>query len=733
MFCRKGLTTVEEIDTKIAIENIPSTPPRHEASTAILHPSPGALSEMSGTTAISSFTMVEADLLEPRIMMRKLPKLYEVLEEFMNHLVPEDAQIEDDHKHIRNLQMPDSDFSADYRVYDEEATIHLNHFRGEHQRYIQLRAVRRAFLGPNRDSDASQCGLDLVLYMANLLIFAKQMIHSNRGDKDTFTVLRELENLFPSLFLPKLISGGDPSSSQAGDSALLQETFELALELRTQFAIIVLERSSSQDSIDPEGVLDDVFFQSGALGSHALIQGWSVSALGGEESTLPRAFEDKVIERINVIREFFPTDDESIQRGDFVDLDGLGANFPWDSLVLRLLGWVRLRNRELQSAIGTQGGIANILAKLKAEMEQPDAVVQAASALRESPRKKRSSFGRNRRRSSRKFDPNADINTLIVDKLIAKERGSTVLLQASKRDPQPESLMPREAPAVLPPSSKHNPQPEREIQEEVPTVPEEQVDWEPPIDYEMQRIDDDVEEPGDGMADPSQPPQSTADHLKLWKQGKKPDKENRATSFFDRQPTARRVEFGDGFDTQPTPESSSKSKHPQPSPKKRPRAVTESDSDDDVFETRPRNNARVQQQREQVKRFRAAPTSSVAPPSHQPRTRDEDVDFQPPAQEDSPSEPEALERMQDAPPRSTYAEQRDLARVNFRTLAGKQRKPRAEWTEEAEEALAEYMALYPRGYSAILKHDRIAHGLLQDRTQINLKDKVRNMAIIMIK
>ena len=63
-----------------------------------------------------------------------------------------------------------------------------------------------------------------------------------------------------------------------------------------------------------------------------------------------------------------------------------------------------------------------------------------------------------------------------------------------------------------------------------------------------------------------------------------------------------------------------------------------------------------------------------------------------------------------------------------------ERKARQEWSNEAVEAFCEYMKLYPAKYSAILKYDE-AEGrhMLEGRTQVNLKDKARNMALNMIK
>jgi hypothetical protein len=738
------LATVEEVDTQLDIDDVPNTPPQHELPIAVPHSSPGAASQMSGTTAISSFSMVEAEFLEPRFMIRKLRKLYETSEEFLDHLVPMHASLDDDHQNIRAMQMPDSDFSADYRDFDAEATVYLNGFRGEHQRYISRKAVHRALFGPNLD--ASRCGLDLVLFAANLLIFAKQAIHSDRREKESWDALRELDNSFPAFFLSKLVPGSDSATFSRGDSIMLRDTFDLALELRTQLAILHLERSSAEDHFNPDDALDEVFFQSTTEGDGALIQGWNNSALGGDGIALPQHFQGKIIERMNKIREFFPTDEESLQRGDMPDIDGLGDNFPWESLVLRLLGWVRSRNKELRQAIDDHGGINSIVAKVKTEVEQPNPTEAAPPAARDPPPKKKASFGDRRRKSTGK-----SLDLGVVDRLKAKERAKAAYPQPPP--PAPQQEIDAEEPAHVAPEVVVQEEddevaatpalPEVNAQNEAPFIPDEeerQDEWLAPIDNEPEDIVEELQEPVEEVAGPSRPPQSTAETLSLLKQRKRPDKENRAASLFERQANAQRVEFGDGFgdDTQPPPQPSQKGKEPQRAlPTKRRRPVEESDDDDDdVFETTSRT-ARVQEQRERAKGVRVEPTSSNAPPSHQPRPRD-DLFVQQNEQDESASENEAPEISDAVPPRSTFADQRALARANHRPVIvnrqrHKPRKPRTAWSAREEQALIEYMEKYPRGYAQILQHDEDTHGLLQDRTQVNLKDKARNMAIIMIK
>jgi hypothetical protein len=164
------------------------------------------------------------------------------------------------------------------------------------------------------------------------------------------------------------------------------------------------------------------------------------------------------------------------------------------------------------------------------------------------------------------------------------------------------------------------------------------------------------------------------------------------------------------------------------------------ESEDDAFETDDRT-ARVQERRQKApvtKKVRIDPASSAAPPSHQPPPQQdvEDEDVSGPAQDESISENEAPDMTEEAPP-STYQAQHRLAKQNIAMppLAKRtERKPRTDWSSREENAFAEYMAMYPAKYAAILRHDlEQGYKVLQERTQVNLKDKARTMAINMIK
>jgi len=479
------LTVVEEMDTQVALEEeeddvAPRTPTRSQPGDPAPFRSPGAASEMSGTTAISSFSMVEAECLESKFILRHLRQLCDSTGEFLEHIAPASGTIRDDLRNMQEMQKPGSGYVEDYNDYDDEVNLHLKHFKSEEYSYIHVRALHRALFGTSERMAASQTGLDLILYQANLLIFAKQMMYSNRDDKRIWDVLRQLDNTFPGQFMHSLERGAQPTT--AGESALLKETFELALELRTQLAILVLQKSVDNPECMPDEMVSEIFFRSES--SQAIdgspIRGWNVSALGGDDSSLSKELQDHVVKRLNEIREYFPVDDASIQRGELVDIERLKADFPWEPTILRLLQWVRLRRSELDAVIESLGGSITIARKVKQTFEEPQPVLEQAPAQQESPQIKRISFG-GRRRSKRKFDPNAPLDLDVMDMWEARERDSGVHFEVNAaRQEQTETLV---EPVV------------QEIQEEQPILEYQQEDLQPLLgDDEQQSEEQPVEE-----------------------------------------------------------------------------------------------------------------------------------------------------------------------------------------------------------------------------------------------
>ena len=744
------LTMVEEMDSQVALDLVPApaTPTRIDLDDQTLFRSPGAASQMSGTTAHSSLSLIEADILEPKFIVRHMGKLCEAADEFLDHVAPDNGTIEVDLHNIREMQKPDSDFVEEYRDFEITLHVHLKHFKGEERSYIHNRAVHQALFGPNGDAVAAQTGLDLILYTTNVLVFAKQMIYSDRSTREVWDALRQMDNSFPSQFMHSLISGAQPTS--AGESALVTDTFDLALELRTQLAILVLQRAAQESQFDPEEVLNEVFMLQDA--GVSVLRGWNASALGGEDSALPQDFQDRVTKQLDAVRAFFAPNAKSLENGQLIDLEGLSSNFPWEAAVLRLLDWARHRHIELRKTIEQVGDAKKILKRVTTAMENLQSSIEntnAAPALRQSPRKKRTSFGRDRRRSSRRFDPNAPVDARAIEALKARENETGVIfeIEAVRSAQEVEPTQPATEEGLI----------------AQPVPDDQQDDWQPILGDDLEQpeatlVGDPtlVEEAEQDVSKtiPPGPPSSTADMVKMLKAPSRAEKENR--SFFDRQPTAVSVAFGEGFDdSQPTPGPSNKTKgkaraEAAPS-RKRGRDDNDDDDEDDAFgkDVRTASDQQVNERRRQApvaKKVRLN-SSLEAPPSHQP-LRSTASQMEEPEQDESTSEKEAPEMSEDAPngvmeapsetrntpPISSHQEVRQLAAENSLYQRRRQeRQPRRQWSAAAEEALVGYMERFPQGYADILKADLAESKILQEWSQVNLKDKVRNMAVTMIK
>ena len=790
------LTVVEEVDTEIALDKAPATPQRIDIPPPMEQQtfrSPGAISQMSGTTAISSFSMIEAEFLEPKYMVKHIRKLHDSADDFLGHLVPRAGSMQDDLSNIRELLKPDSDFAEDYHDFDDELKVHLKHFKGEESNYINVRAVHRALFGSYNDVGAVQSGINPVLCLANILILAKQMIVSNRSEKGVLDRLRQLDSSFPVPFVHSFVKQG--STTAVGDSALLEETFSLALELRTQLAVLSLEQSSSDADFEPQEALDAIFLNSDVSHDGDLLRGWNIAGLSSENNSLPQNLKERIVDRYNLLREFLFTDS---QNGNVVDLEGLSSQFPWEATVLELLSWVRHRRNELSASIDAVGGSAVILANIKQAREAPQpAPEEARPAPRDSPRKKRLSFGRHRRRSSRKFDPNAPIDPRTISALKATERDSGVFFNPKDAPSQDVFVQVAEEEDLAQQVVVEQPEAEDHAQQAVveqPEVEEETVDpqTERSLDEQIEQIANEnleatseEEQPQgdatlvageDEFADietivPSGPPKSTQEMLTALKTVQPTGKENRkGARFVDRQPNAVRVEFGDGWNSsQPTPGPSTRvldkgKQRADPPPsvsRKRARERDDDDDDEDAFQAEDRS-AKAQERRPKApvsKKPRVEPPSS-APPSHQPvratpQTRapagKEQLRLPPSRQrapapsapkssrvvvEEDDSASSASDPAPEGPPRSGFQAQAQLARDEM-AARGRQaaRQSRRTWDLDQEEAFIYYMRECNGSYSYIKKYDQGPEGYnqLADFSQVNLKDKARSMAITMIK
>ena len=214
-------------------------------------------------------------------------------------------------------------------------------------------------------------------------------------DGDLLDALVTADQDFASPFVRGFTRSG--AKPQTGYSALVSETFEFALELRTQLLVIMLntENPTQDDAADMiRGTMlnfdedaDDYEEEMGAMQSLQTALSRSRYAAGWEHLD-PHAFEtdkyaERIVQRTEEIRRllFSGIDNPFVDTSASLDsgLVRLQERFPREQFQKHLLKWSNLRLSEIDDSIRKLGGIDEIVGALEDEIRQrldnPDAYV----------------------------------------------------------------------------------------------------------------------------------------------------------------------------------------------------------------------------------------------------------------------------------------------------------------------------------------------------------------------
>ena len=335
-----------------------------------------AASEFSGTIASSQGAEEAADL-DVDFAMESLPDLWTEATKVLKKAVPLGASVEQQLQIIRDLKHPGSAIGRTFnRALQQLKALHEDPFHADNNSYINHEIVLRSLFGDAFAAVPLQSNPNDVIFKANLAIFAADVLLSEHDGSKTSERFQSLDLEFPQLFLSAL---KDPRSSDStagsGSSTLLQDTFELALELRTQNAIMLLKSQRHRSSFDPDYILAQNFLNGPPqrlgplLGreealQQASIRGWQVDGLRDIDDSFPVNFRPAVIDRLNNIGLHLLTDLK-----DKVDIDGLDTMFPWEDFLARAAEWIHHRHQEIDSHVEQFGGVNRIFERISAKRE----------------------------------------------------------------------------------------------------------------------------------------------------------------------------------------------------------------------------------------------------------------------------------------------------------------------------------------------------------------------------
>ncbi|KAF2837933.1 hypothetical protein M501DRAFT_995190 [Patellaria atrata CBS 101060] len=668
------------------------------------------ISNISGTTAISS-TAQYTELIDPDLIPDILRELLSGANRVLELVVPETGDLR--HR-LNDIRTPGSKWNKTISRRSLAFQQTLEIFLGGLE-YVNRDRLLRALFRINSLTTLNDGPWrpDEIFYKANLASIALRILNSHTSRQSRASALSDLHTGFPEYFLT---SFSEPDSkSYTGSSTLRDLTFSVALDILTQVTVQLLSKHQQSSNFNPDDHIARMFFMPPAEKTDGLseyqdsfqngkLRGLQSTPGEDEDDELSNSFRQQIMQRIDFIRGHF-MDGEDAQ----TSLESLSEEFSWEDFSYSVLEWVRERNHELTNAIKDKGGIEIIADELETKLSQMGSARSSfTSDIKVTPTRQ----GGKRSDNAPKF-----FNKDLMQQLKERTRNSGQFARPS------------------------------EITQENPG---EGKDLDAPLDDYILLVEDDIED-----AIISYPPeeieeleldlvQSTAqERLSRIRQMGKENKENRAgkvrnpqnRSFIDRQANAQRVDWSEAS-TQEEIEANPKVVQisSEPSGKRRREDEDEDDvSEDEGFQedtTVTNHNARRKDAPVPRRRVPSTPRPESSP--NRKRRELSAVIISP--------------RIQPIQEANGYRSVNQIAkaRVASQPLVRNdpmQPKGRQRWTDEEVDALMKYIEELGCSWALIKSTDdelddsgeEDHESKLSRRSQVDLKDKARNMKMDYIK
>ncbi|KAI9695257.1 MAG: hypothetical protein M1820_008776 [Bogoriella megaspora] len=699
--------------------------------------SPEAHSAFSGTTAMSH-TAEEAAELDPNLVTESLTELHNAAQQILKIIVPQNATHEQQVKIIGDLKSPGTTLNKRLaRQWLATEDLLTETFRCDNNLYVSSTVINRALFDGDSELIDGEARPDEIVLNGNLAIFAKDILTSERDRGKAFEKFIALDLEFPRLFMSSLQSQKAPSTAiHPGSSALRAETLKIALDVRTQLAIMVLKDQNGHSSFDPDHVIAQIFLvmpegsvsddADGATFEQYNYRGWPLQGLSDVDDSAPTQFQSVIAKRVEKIRSYI------LDFGDTIDFDGLEAAFPWSEFIMQAAEWARKRSQEIETRVDLLGGVDRIaeqVGKARERLESgtvDDNIVDRTDQHQVIP-KAATQPAAGRPGAGAVVPPHASTANATSGQNFKK-----VTAQFSEMFSKRKSL--GTAPAQEPaPSAK----PANKVASSAPGLAADD-DWRPP-DNEFDDLVPAVTEPP--RAAPSKAKEMAVRYHQS--QGGQ-DKENmrqpqsshaprQKKLFIDQQAGAVRISFEDSSQpTQRVISSSSNSNRKRGHKDDEEEREDFSPTQDEGFQNDQRVMGIRRNKRLLPPTYRRAnhtlPTvrkrqRSNVPVEAQQVEQDEDRAF---VKANNSEEEADYEEEENASgePGSVYQATTRLARQMVASIP-KSARVRRTWSEEEESCLIDLVADYGCKYALIKQVDNESDGVLVGRTQVDLKDKCR--------
>ncbi|PYH47803.1 uncharacterized protein BP01DRAFT_380364 [Aspergillus saccharolyticus JOP 1030-1] len=302
----------------------------------------------SGTTILPSEPDSDSKL---EVMIEALPDLERTAENMLKFLVPNSAELSRIVRLAKSLSDPFNTDSMRFKRHRRNLEEEEQHF-GQ-QIYIDVRMVNDLFASSDKVAEklyGMDCSLAPFLQKANCARFALEVLLARPGSSPSPNeAISVLDEVFPSPFMDRLVSADQ--TLLPGDSALERETFDLALEIRTQHVIMQLEERQHDPDSDPFMVLDDGFYvelENDGDSSNPVqwaFRGFGTEALAGPNGEIPPKLASQVEYRYREMQVWLQPED------NVFDIEELKREYGWRKFVARAADWVCKRSDEIEAVL----------------------------------------------------------------------------------------------------------------------------------------------------------------------------------------------------------------------------------------------------------------------------------------------------------------------------------------------------------------------------------------------
>lgn len=307
------------------------------SGTSIVPESPEG--NISGTTFLPQEDTDPEDAdLEPIIMIDELPGLQEASDRLLNLLKTNAADARQVVDAAKKLANPRNTENKRLKPAIRKLLSQMKSFGSE--RFINVAEAEGLIPTVQPKGAARPWSPSPALQRANCARLALDVLLESTVSKSPNETIETLESRFPGLFLSQIVNGKEPIP--IGGSTAAGPIFEMALEIRTQFALVELEKQENDKGFDARSVLENVFYGDGHTSDTGSLRGFNLpGTFADENGRLPDRYQDRVSDRFSEIDYSLHDDDGN------PNIKGLKASF-WSRFLVCTARFVQSRDKELR-------------------------------------------------------------------------------------------------------------------------------------------------------------------------------------------------------------------------------------------------------------------------------------------------------------------------------------------------------------------------------------------------